>query len=203
LINNNTNITSTNIPITIQAKVKNKYSNKMKKLTNLHDNSTSNHSQQNELDNNLTNTTSNTTHPHDDPNSISSEEVLYIIANQSENIKNEICSSCLEINKGLNVLIDEIKQIKSRLKNLNDKEYSGKFDLYSELSHCINNINLIKAELFRLNNFLDTLQKANCKNYQENSKKYSLVVNSTNKLLEVIQNVVKKLGLNINLVILN
>jgi hypothetical protein len=41
--------------------------------------------------------------------SISSDELLSIIADQTENIKNEICSSCLEIMTSLNILIDEIK----------------------------------------------------------------------------------------------
>lgn len=135
-------------------------------------------------------------------NSITSDDLLNLIADQTESIKNEICNNCLEINSALNILIEEIKNIKMQLKKLTSERLSKK-DAYEKFSYCINNINLIKADLFKLNEILDTLQKANCSNFMDNSKKYTLVVNSTNKLVEIIQNVIRKLNLNINLVVLN
>ena len=135
-------------------------------------------------------------------NSITSDDLLNLIADQTESIKNEICTNCLEINSALSILIDEIKNIKAQLKKFTEEKLSKK-DAYEKLSYCINNINLMKADLFKLNEILDTLQKANCSNFIENSKKYSLVVNSTNKLVEIIQNLLRKLNININLVVLN
>jgi len=135
-------------------------------------------------------------------NSITSDDLLDLIADQTESIKNEICSNCLEINNALNILIDEIKNIKSQLKKFSADKLPKK-EAYEKLSYCINNINLIKADLFKLNEILDTLQKANCSNFVNNSKKYTLVVNSTNKLVEIIQNVMRKLNIKINLVVLN
>jgi len=134
--------------------------------------------------------------------SISSDELLSIIADQTENIKNEICSSCLEIMTSLNILIDEIKLIKKTLHDLTVAK-PPIFDVYTKILHCINNLNLIKADLFKLNEILDTLQKANCSNFIENSKKYTLVVNSSNKLLEKIQDCLKTFNININLLVLN
>jgi hypothetical protein len=147
--------------------------------------------------NHTSNLTSNFT-----SNSISSDELLNIIADQTENIKNEICTSCLEISSSLNILIDEIKQIKKTLHDL-IVEKPSIFDVYTKILHCINNLNLIKADLFKLNEILDTLQKANCNNFPENSKKYTLVVNSSNKLLEKIQDCLKTFNININLLVLN
>jgi len=138
----------------------------------------------------------------DQNNSITSDDLLNLIADQTESIKNEICTNCLEINSALNILIDEIKNIKAQLKKFTEEKFSKK-DAYEKLSYCINNINLIKADLFKLNEILDTLQKANCRNFLDNSKKYTLVVNSSNKLVEIIQNVMRKLNININLVVLN
>jgi len=135
-------------------------------------------------------------------NSITSDDLLNLIADQTESIKNEICTNCLEINSALNVLIEEIKNIKVQLKKFTTEKLTKK-DAYEKLSYCINNINLIKADLFKLNEILDTLQKANCDNFVDNSKKYTLVVNSTNRLVEIIQNVLRKLKININLVVLN
>lgn len=134
--------------------------------------------------------------------SISSDELLSIIADQTENIKNEICSSCLEIMTSLNILIDEIKLIKKTLHDLTVAK-PPIFYVYTKILHCINNLNLIKADLFKLNEILDTLQKANCSNFIENSKKYTLVVNSSNKLLEKIQDCLKTFNININLLVLN
>jgi hypothetical protein len=139
---------------------------------------------------------------HKSNNSISSDDLLSIIADQTENIKNEICSSCLEINTSLNILIDEIKLIKKTLHNL-ALEKPSIIDVYTKILNSINNLNLIKADLFKLNEILDTLQKANCNNFMENSKKYTLVVNSSNKLLEKIQDSLKSFNININLVVLN
>jgi hypothetical protein len=154
----------------------------------------------------LKESTINSTHldisDHKTNSSITSDDLLSIIADQTENIKNEICFSCLEINTSLNILIDEIKMIKKTLKQLETGNPSSK-EVYSQISNCINNLNLIKADLFKLNEILDTLQKANCKNFMENSKKYTLVVNSSNKILEKIQSVLRKFKININLVVLN
>jgi hypothetical protein len=192
-------------------------------------------------------------------NSIMTDDLLNIIADQTENIKNEICSSCLEINSALDTLIEEIKIIKLQIRRLDPKQsdllgscnkknttntnntntnanptnstpnnsittsipISGKplslsplpsppappsltkRELFSIISNCVNNLNLIKADLFKLNEVLSTLQKANCINFTENSKKYSLVVDSTNKLLEIIQNVLRNLNINLNIVVLN
>jgi len=138
----------------------------------------------------------------DSNNSITSDDLLNLIADQTESIKNEICTNCLEINSALNVLIDEIKNIKAQLKQFTSDKLTKK-EIYEKLSYCINNINLIKADLFKLNEILDTLQKANCSNFIDNSKKYTLVVNSTNKLVEIIQDVMRRLNININLVVLN
>lgn len=135
-------------------------------------------------------------------NSITSDDLISIIANQTENIKNEICTSCLEINTSLDILIYEIKKIKKNLKKfetVNDLDEIG----YLTLAHFINNVNLIKADLFKLNEILQTIQKADCLNYQESFKKYSSVSNYSMKLIELIQNIFNKLNIDINIVILN
>jgi hypothetical protein len=139
-------------------------------------------------------------------NSSSSEipnYLLKVIADQSEAIKKEICFHCLEILEALDFLVGEIKIIKNKhkklieSKNLNSKEKSLK------VANLINNINYVKADLYKLNEILKTLQKADCPNFLNNSKKYRMVVNYTNKLVEIIQQSLKSLNLKLNLVILS
>jgi hypothetical protein len=144
----------------------------------------------------ISNTTGNYT------NSDPANNLLLVIADQTESIKKEICSNCLEISNALDIIINEVKKIKFRINLLMKKTFDQK-QIILRISHAVNNINFIKADLFKLNVILNSLQKVNCPNYQINSKKYQLVVNSTNKLIEIIQDVIKKLKINVNLVILN
>lgn len=154
--------------------------------------------------NHSVNDTLNSTNTNNKTNINSADSLLNIIADQSEAIKKEICVNCLEISSALDILVQEIKEIKNRLKKIinKNKNDNSKLNL-ARISNIINNINFIKADLFKLNEILNTLQKANCDNFNDNSKKYQLVVNSTNKLVEIMQDVLKKLNININLVILN
>lgn len=131
------------------------------------------------------------------------ENPLTIIADQTELIKKEICLHCLEISDALNILIAEIKIIKQKIGSLDtNKEKVEKKNLYFQISQLINSVNYIKADLFKLNEILNTLHKVDCPNFSENSKKYELVVNYTNKLVEKMQTWSKSLNLNLNLVIL-
>ena len=95
----------------------------------------------------------------------------------------------------------EIDQINGEDK-LSNKIFS-KQQVFNKISQYITDINLIKTDLFKLNEFLDTLQKANCKNFADSLKKYNIVVNSVNKLIQIIQNSITKFKININIVVLN
>lgn len=129
--------------------------------------------------------------------------LLKVIADQSESIKKEICLHCLEILEALDFLVEEIKIIKSKQKKLMDSKNLSYKQKSFKIANLINNVNYIKADLFKLNEILKTLQKADCPNFVNNSKKYRMVVNYTNKLVEIIQHSLKTLNLNINLVILS
>jgi hypothetical protein len=136
-------------------------------------------------------------------NSVSSDDLLSIIANQTENIKNEICSSCLEINSSLDILLKEIKDLKKKIKFYQNETQIDDEESYLSLVNLINNLNLIKVDLFKFNEILQTIQKAECHNYQESFKKYTSLTNYSMKLVEMIQNILLKLNLDINVVILN
>jgi hypothetical protein len=181
-----------------------------------------------QFDNQISNVKSNCTNNQTEGigNFSTTDSLISSINDQSEAIKKEICLHCLEISDALDILIIEIKQIKRNIIdittvgnggsnssdtnsnsdtkiNANSKYNSNKKDFYyNTIANSINSINLIKADLFKLSEIVTTLQKVNCPNFSENSTKLDLVVNSTNKLLEIIQESVKKLNLNINLVIL-
>jgi hypothetical protein len=155
----------------------------------------------------------------------SSTSLLNAIADESELIKNEICMNCLEISSTLDILIGEIKEIKNNLRKIIDKYQEGSSIIFknssntnisdnikdskvrqhdiTEVLNSLNRVNYIKADLFKMNEVLNILQKAECENYQDNNKKYLLVINSSNKLVEIIQDVFRRLNLNINLVVLS
>jgi hypothetical protein len=130
--------------------------------------------------------------------------LLSVIADQSEAIKKEICLHCLEILEALNFLVGEIKIIKGKLKKLTtNKTNATSKEKNLKVAHLINNINYVKADLFKLNEILKTLQKADCPNFLNNSKRYRMVVNYTNKIVEIIQQSMKTLNIKLNLVILS
>lgn len=141
---------------------------------------------------NITNNSSNVT----------ADALLTVISNQTENIKKEICSNCKGLLSALDDIISSIKVLKGRMKftinnNLTKKEYTR------IVLNVINKVNLIKVDLHKLNEALSSLQKARCDNFANLSKKHGLVKNSTDKLVEVVQEVIKHRQIKINLVFLN
>lgn len=142
---------------------------------------------QNNSDNNITN------------------NLLSIITDNTLNIKKEICVHCLDISQYLDVIIEEIKRIKNKItsyKNDKIKSLISSRKLHLKITRLINNVNYIKADLYKLNEILHILKRVKCSNYSENSNKYHMVVNSTQKLVEVLQKLGKNLNLRFDIVIL-
>lgn len=151
---------------------------------------------------------------------VESEQILSSIVNQTEKIKNEICSSINEISSALTVLVNRMKNIKqeismfhSLIENKNqtnvttESKYNSK-EKIEKILHLINNMNLIKVDLFKINEILINLQKVNCENqgiYIQNiQKEYQNTQDTLNKLIELLQEYTKKdKNFPIDLVILN
>ena len=127
----------------------------------------------------------------------------------TEKIKDEICDSSKIINNSLNQLEDQINSIDldliSMTNSKNDKKEKEKTEneIMVKFTICINNVNLIKADLIKINVILETLKKANCKNFEETQKKFDSSSNLVNKLVTNVQNFIRTNNLNLNLVILS
>jgi hypothetical protein len=139
-------------------------------------------------------------HTHEASNN-STETNINSIIHKTEKIKSEICDSSKLINSSLNQLDDQINEIKNDLKNLTDQE-KNENELIVKFTVCINNVNLIKADLIKISDILETLKKANCKHFEETQKKFDAESSLVNKLVTNIQNFLRTKNLNINLVIL-
>lgn len=151
---------------------------------------------------------------------IESEQILSSIVNQTEKIKKEICSSINEISLALTVLVNRMKNIKqeisifhSLIENKNqtiinsESKYNSK-EKIEKMLHLINSMNLIKVDLFKINEILINLQKVKCENqgnYIQNiQKEYQNTQDTLNKLIELLQEYTKKdKNFPIDLVILN
>ena len=128
----------------------------------------------------------------------SAESLIASIESQTQYIKKEICIHSSEISDALDVLITEITNIEENVKNLhfNNRKTLG------VIVKSINNVNIIKADITRLNEIIATIQKVNCPNLGKSAKKIELVLHSVNLLIELITEKIKNLKLNFDLVIL-
>ena len=124
------------------------------------------------------------------------------IISYTDKIKTEICDSSKLVNTSLFQLDDQITEIKNDLKNLTEKDVNDN-EMVVKFTVCINNVNLIKADLIKINDILETLKKANCKNYDDTQKKFDSTTNLVNTLVTNIQNFIRTKNMNINLVILS
>ena len=133
---------------------------------------------------------------------ISNATLLNLIIEQSELMKSEICKSNIEITKGLDKLKDNITVIKKKLKKITTDNIIVKDEIILDFTVCINNLNLIRVELIKMDNLLENIKKANCKESTDTQKMYDQAKNLLNKLVEGVQNFLRKTNLDFNLLIL-
>jgi len=119
----------------------------------------------------------------------------------TDSLKLNLCNTQLEIAKVINKLHFEINNIKHSLKNFTESDIKSS-EMLVKLAVSINNVNLIKANLMKINSILEILKKANCVNFEETSKKYDGIIALVTKLSTNIQNFLRTKNLNINLVVL-
>ena len=117
-------------------------------------------------------------------------------------MKSEICKSIIEITKGLDKLKDNITVIKKKLKKITTDNIIVKDEIILDFTVCINNLNLIRVELIKMDNLLENIKKANCKESTDTQKMYDQAKNLLNKLVEGVQNFLRKTNLDFNLLIL-
>ena len=147
--------------------------------------------------------------------------MLNSIANQTEKIRNEICSSVNEISSSLDRIFNLMKELKKdinefqKLVNVTNNYTTNNVTevipskmKINKLLFVINNMNLIKADLYKINGIISNFQKVKCE--EQNSKiqnvikQYQTIQDTLNKLIELLQDYTKKdKSIPIDLVILN
>lgn len=128
--------------------------------------------------------------------------LINLIIEQTELMKAEICKSNSEIVKGIGKLVSSISLIKKKLKQITSINIISKDEIILDFTVCINNLNLIRAELHKMNDLLENIKKASCKEFADSQRKYDEAKNDLNKLVESIQNFIRKTNLDFNLLIL-
>ena len=136
------------------------------------------------------------------PPSLSNATLLNLIIEQTEIMKTEICKSSSDMTKGLEKLNENILNIKKKLKIISSGNMIQKDEIILDFTVCINNLNLIRVELIKMENLIENMKKANCKEINDSKKKYDQAKNTLNKLVEGIQNFLRKTNLDFNLLIL-
>jgi len=115
----------------------------------------------------------------------------------------EVCSKCIELEGLLRRLTKEILFIKKDIrktfssKSLNQQAFLFKF------SYWVMKINFLRADIFKLNDLLESLKTSNCPGQEDNTKKLLLLSNASDHLVGIIQNISKKEELNLNVVALS
>jgi len=128
----------------------------------------------------------------------SAESLMASIEYQTDFIKKEICIHSNEISEALDVLTTEITGIQSSIKELNSNNQKS-LDI---ILNSINKMNIVKADISRLDEIITTIQKVNCPSVTQSQNKIELLLHSINKLIELISETIKKLKMNFNMVIL-
>jgi hypothetical protein len=138
-----------------------------------------------------------------DPDDEDVETIATIIRQQKDkSVKDNICSKCLDNFNFISDLAKEIQLIKEELKKLSNVSTS-KQELIIKFSRYINQVNIIKSDLYQLTNVIKILKDAECANYNQNNDKFNLTIKSANQLVEAIQESIRKQSLNINFVIIS
>lgn len=152
--------------------------------------------------------------------SYETDQMLNSIANQTEKIRNEICSSVNEISSSLDRIFNLMKELKKdinefqKLVNITNNNTNNVTEVIpskvkiNKLLFVINNMNSIKADLYKINGIISNFQKVKCE--EQNSKiqnvikQYQTIQDTLNKLIELLQDYTKKdKSIPIDLVILN
>lgn len=133
---------------------------------------------------------------------ISNATLLNLLIEQTELMKNELCKSNSEIVKGLDKLISNTNLVKKKLKQITSGSSISKDEIILDFTVSVNNMNLIRAELNKMNSLIENIKKANCKEVADVQKKFDEAKGSLNKLVEGIQNFLRKTNLDFNLLIL-
>jgi hypothetical protein len=115
--------------------------------------------------------------------------------------KDEICDICLNNEKQLRDVYNEIVNIKNEIKEFSTHTNS-KQDVIAQFAEYINRVNVIKLYLYDLINVIELLKSARCKNYESNNSIYNSIMRKSNNLVEVIQNSIRKQSLNVNFIII-
>lgn len=154
--------------------------------------------------------------------SYETDQMLFSISNQTEKIRNEICSSVNEISSSLDRIFNLMKELKKdinefqsmvNLTNCNNTNNNltevipSKMKI-NKLLFVINNMNAIKADLYKINGIIVNFQKVKCEEQnakiQNLIKKYQNIQDTLNKLIELLQDYTKKdKSIPIDLLILN
>jgi hypothetical protein len=127
---------------------------------------------------------------------------MNLIIEQTKRMKSEICNSRIDISNGFDKLINSVTLIKKKLKQITSVNVILKDEIILDFTICINNLNLIRAELEKMNNLLENIKKANCKDLTDAQNKSDQAKNNLNALVESIQNFLRKTNLDLNLLIL-
>lgn len=154
--------------------------------------------------------------------SYETDQMLFSISNQTEKIRNEICSSVNEISSSLDRIFNLMKELKKDINefqsmvnstncnntNNNLTEVIPSKMKINKLLFVINNMNAIKADLYKINGIIANFQKVKCEEQnakiQNLIKKYQNIQDTLNKLIELLQDYTKKdKSIPIDLLILN
>ena len=114
----------------------------------------------------------------------------------------EVCSKCLELDDFLKLLTKEVLNIKNDIKSTFDTKLNQQTFLM-KFAYWVTKTNLLRADIFKLNDLLETLKTSNCAGQEDNSKKLLLLSNASDHLVEIIQSLGKKEDLNLKVAALS
>jgi len=114
----------------------------------------------------------------------------------------QVCSNCMELDHFLKELTKEVLSLKNDIHDTFASSLIQQTFLY-KFSAWVMRVNLLRADIFKLNDLLETLKTANCPGQEDNSKKLLLLSSASDHLVEIIQNIQSNEQLDLKVVALS
>jgi len=116
-------------------------------------------------------------------------------------ITKEVCNKCTDFTDMLNQLAQEVLKIKNNIKLIMNRKTSNQTYLV-KFSNWIIKINLLRADILKINDFIDILKTKNCPKQDFNEKMLMMLSAACVNLVEHIEKSIKQQHLDLKLDVL-
>lgn len=121
------------------------------------------------------------------------------ISKKVTNLFVAICSNSVQVASALGELRQEISNSKDKVQEIKRKNVKTNLRLPG-LTQVINEVNLVRTELYRIKGVLDSLLSSKCERFEELRKQYEKTISETARIVEFVKEKVNSSDLNLNIV---